>query len=64
MKMVFGLRMEAAEDMLLNSALSIKEVATRVGYEEWFNFSTAFKRCNGMSPTQFRETAHRRFTAG
>lgn len=39
---------------LSNTNLSIKEVAYFLGYEDDRNFSRAFKRWEGMSPSQFR----------
>lgn len=37
-----------------NTDLSIKEIAYFLGYEDDRNFSRAFKRWQGMSPSQFR----------
>jgi len=48
-------RMRRAAELLLNEpSLSIKEVACRFGYQDALNFSTAFKRHFASSPSQYR----------
>ncbi len=47
-------RIEAAKK-LLRSELSIKEVAIEVGYKDSNYFSRLFKRCTGVTPTEFKE---------
>ena len=49
------LRMRKAKKLLLDSQLSIKEIAARVGYPDPFHFSKSFKNAVGMSPAQFRD---------
>ena len=49
------LRMQKAKKLLLDSQLSIKEIAARVGYPDPFHFSKSFKNAVGMSPAQFRD---------
>ena len=49
-------RMEQARKLLRDSRLSIGEIATRVGYPDPFHFSKTFKNCEGVSPSQFRQT--------
>ena len=46
------LRMERAEKLLREGELSIGEVANLVGYSHLGNFSTAFKRQFGITPSQ------------
>jgi len=48
-------RMQHAQDLLLDGSLSIEMVAQSVGYDHAGNFSTAFKRCYGVSPTQLKK---------
>lgn len=48
-------RMKAATDLLLNTDLSIAEVAYRVGYKEGSNFSTAYKAEYGSPPSATRK---------
>ena len=47
-------RMEEAAQLIKEGALSIKEVARKVGYRDANNFSTAFKRFYGTSPHTHR----------
>ena len=48
-------RMQQAKKLLVDSRLSIKEIANSVGYPDQFHFSKSFKGLTGMSPAQFRE---------
>jgi Response regulator containing CheY-like receiver domain and AraC-type DNA-binding domain len=50
-------RMEHARKLLLDSRLSVREIALRVGYPDPFHFSKAFKNETGLSPSEFRENA-------
>jgi AraC-like DNA-binding protein len=49
-------RRRVAEDFLLNTTLSIQQVADKCGFTDAQNFSQAFKRWLGMSPTEFRQS--------
>jgi AraC-like DNA-binding protein len=62
MKLVTRLRMEQAQEMLVSRRTSIAAIAHRLGYDNEFAFSVAFKRFAGDSPGKFREvqTGHRR----
>lgn len=52
-------RMQQAGRLLLESDLSVKEVATTLGYDDPFYFSRVFKVVHGVAPSQFRaERAH------
>ena len=48
-------RREVAEDYLLNSSLKIQKIAEVCGFSDAQNFSQAFKRWTGQSPTEFRK---------
>ena len=48
-------RMQQAKKLLLDTKLSIKEIADRVGYPDQFHFSKSFRNMVGLSPAQFRE---------
>ena len=48
------LRMEHALELLKDETLTIQQIATRVGYENAFNFSRSFKAQYGVSPSHFR----------
>lgn len=54
MKQVTSLRMRHAAMLLAHDAYSIEEVAQRVGYENPFAFSTAFKRTMSIAPSAYR----------
>ncbi|MEV4179122.1 AraC family transcriptional regulator [Nonomuraea sp. NPDC049709] len=47
-------RMTIASDLLIEPDATIADVANRVGYADAFNFSAAFKRVKGMSPSNHR----------
>ncbi|MYM61970.1 AraC family transcriptional regulator [Pseudomaricurvus sp. HS19] len=51
-------RMELAQDYLLNSQLTAQEVAYQLGYSQPNNFFRAFRSFYGMPPERFR-TEHR-----
>ncbi len=48
-------RMQKACELLCESELGVKEIASRVGYESASSFSNAFKRLNGNSPAGYRK---------
>ena len=48
-------RMQHARKLLMDTRLTVKEVAERVGYPDPFHFSRSFKNAVGVSPAQFRE---------
>lgn len=50
-----ALRIRKARDLLLNSDLSVKELAPLCGFEDQFYFSQVFKKETGTSPTAFRD---------
>ncbi|MFE4536581.1 AraC family transcriptional regulator [Streptomyces scopuliridis] len=50
-------RMDDAEALLVDTDLSIAQIAKTVGYADAFGFSAAFKRHKGLSPSTFRTTA-------
>ena len=49
------LRMRQAKKYLLDTGLTIREIAARVGYPDPFPFSRSFKNAAGISPAQYRE---------
>jgi AraC family transcriptional regulator of adaptative response / methylphosphotriester-DNA alkyltransferase methyltransferase len=49
-------RMERAAEMLASRALTVREVARRVGYRQPAQFAKAFRRCHGVAPSEFRVT--------
>ena len=51
-------RMTLAADMLADSSATVAAVARRIGYADAFGFSAAFKRVQGVSPSEHRKLAH------
>jgi AraC-like DNA-binding protein len=49
-----GWRMTLAADLLRDTEATIATVARKVGYEDAFAFSVAFKRARGVSPSAWR----------
>ena len=49
------LRMRQAKKYLVDTGLTIREIAARVGYPDPFHFSRSFKNAVGISPAQYRE---------
>jgi AraC-like DNA-binding protein len=52
--MVFRLRMQRAEELLVKYDYALKNIAEELGYGTPFAFSNAFKRHKGISPEHFR----------
>ena len=51
-----GVRMDRAAELLSHRALTVREVAYRVGYRQPAQFAKAFRRHHGVSPSDFRAT--------
>ena len=51
------MRMELAKRYLLESRLSIAEIAARVGYSQPMHFAKAYRRYHGASPREERRAA-------
>ena len=52
-------RRKVAEDYLSNSDLTIQQIAEQCDFSDGQNFSQAYKRWTGMSPTEYRNS-HRK----
>lgn len=48
-------RVDAASELLLHTDLTISEIAERVGYADYTQFSRLFRRKKGVSPLLFRK---------
>ena len=55
MEHVTEMRMELAKNLLESTALSMKEIAGRIGYNDPLYFSSVFRKFTGMSPRAFRK---------
>ena len=60
MNHVTALRMHQAMSLLASESYTIEAVAQQVGYDSPFAFSAAFKRHQGISPSEYRQRAHGR----
>jgi AraC-like DNA-binding protein len=54
MEYFIRLRMQRAAQLLVASALSVKEAAAALGYEDPFYFSRVFKSVHALAPTDYR----------
>jgi len=52
-----GVRMEKAAELLRSRAMTVREVAHRVGYRQPAQFAKAFRRHHGVAPSAFRAGA-------
>jgi AraC-like DNA-binding protein len=53
-QMLLQLRLQQAKNLLLDTPLSIKEIAAQVGYEQQHEFARGFRKMTGVSPSSFR----------
>ncbi len=52
-KYIIDLRMKKAKE-LLQSEITLKEVAAQTGYSDYFYFLSVFKKYNGITPAKYR----------
>ena len=52
--LLIRLRLREAEQLLLNSNLSVAEIGERIGWRDQFYFSRRFRQAYGVSPGAFR----------
>lgn len=55
MQQVTKLRMQRGAHLLTTTPMSVSQIASLVGYENAFAFSTAFKRFYALNPSAFRQ---------
>ena len=53
-QLLFRLRMQKASNLLLETPMTIKEIADQIGYERQHDFAKAFRKFAGRSPTGWR----------
>ena len=49
-------KIDAAVDLLNNTALSVQEISQAVGISDIYSFSKLFKARMGVAPTKYRDT--------
>ena len=49
-----NIRMEKAKKLLLSTSYSVAEIAGQVGYGDYRVFTKAFKKAEGITPSQYR----------
>jgi AraC-like DNA-binding protein len=59
MKYITRMRISRAKELLLNSNLTIKEIAAQVGYSDEQSFMKRFRLIEDISPTKFRNAFSR-----
>ena len=52
---IHRLKIAEAKNLLLNTEMSVKELAEALGYQDMFYFSRVFKRVTGISPSSYRK---------
>lgn len=55
---VSSLRLQKAKDLLLQTNLSVRDISLEIGQQSLGTFTTRFTERVGMTPAQFRSTAH------
>lgn len=52
---LINIRMEQAKKLLLSTDYAVTEVAERSGYTDYRVFTKAFKKAEGVTPSQYRK---------
>ena len=55
LKYITDLRIEKAKELLDSKNYSISEIASRLGFSDYFYFLKTFKRVTGMTPKQYKQ---------
>ena len=55
MKYIISLRIAMAKGYLENSTKNIAEISNEIGYDNALYFSRLFRKCTGMTPTEYRK---------
>ena len=56
---VLDYRMKQAKEQIERTNRSMRDISSRVGYEDYFQFSKIFKKVLGVSPTEYRAELRR-----
>jgi two-component system response regulator YesN len=52
---LIGIRVKAAQELLINTNMKINEIAEEVGYTNSYSFNRIFKKQTGMTPGEYKE---------
>ena len=47
-------RLSAAKNLLINTSMTVTEIAEKTGFRDVYSFSRVFSRMNGISPAKYR----------
>ena len=56
MKYIINAKTEAAEHLLADSDISLKEISEKLGFSNEYYFNSFFKKNSGLSPGEYRKT--------
>ncbi len=56
---VVGIKMQKAAELMDRGSVSLKEIACRVGYTDYYQFSKIFKKHIGLSPKEYKTRKER-----
>ena len=51
----YRLKIKTAAAMISNTSLLVNDIAKKMSFENQFHFSRIFKKCTGLSPTEYRK---------
>ena len=51
----YRLKIKTAAAMVSNTNLLVNDIAKKMSFENQFHFSRIFKKCTGLSPTEYRK---------
>lgn len=54
------LKMDQAKLLITNTSMSLQNIASEVGYDDYYHFSKMFKKYTKYSPTEFRNLYHKK----